>query len=238
MPSINLIWEQREQRRKSQRLAMMLLAVIGVGILFMAEEVVRTQLKARQCLAGIKACEQTIADNRERADQNKQLETQIEVIEPTVGLLQEAQRITLRWVNLLAEIDACVPDPDKLVFSGYSFAEGQPGSDSSEANKNVVGTLGLSGSARNHVLVCQAIRRLNTQRHISDVRLINAMFVKRSNAVNFSLQARVRIPEDEEKLMAAAAEAGPGGRDYSAVLENAGKGTILNREAPTEKSAH
>lgn len=235
MPSVNLIWEQRLVQRRHQRIAVLLLAVIGIGLLIIAEEVVRTAMKRRACEAGIQQCEERIKKARPLADRNRELQTQITALEPTVALVKDAQRITLRWVGLMGELDASVPTPGPVYLTQLNFSIG-----GSSAGKQVlpgtIGVLNLSGVARSYPHIAQMMRRLSAQAHLREVRLLQAQAMPHEEEIQFSCRAQFHIPEDEEARMAVNVEEQQAGRDYTAVVQRAGEKTVLNRTPLTTEA--
>ncbi len=231
MPSINLIWEQRVVRQKYQRITAGLLALVGVMLLIMVQEVVRTGLEGHKCRMGIEQCEKRIAAAQALADRNNALRAQITVLQPTVGLLQEAQRITLRWVGLLDELAQCTPDPKIVALNQMNFSVAQAVGE--EKDLSMLGNLTVGGTARNFPTLTVLMRRLGWQKHIGKVRLSTAQMTQERpdlpKVVTFGMQAEFRVPEDEEKQIAAAAEAISGGTDPSGLLQKAVDETVLNR---------
>ncbi|MBI3947346.1 MAG: PilN domain-containing protein [Armatimonadetes bacterium] len=245
MPSINLIWEQRALRQRNQQFAMALLALVGLAVLVMGEEWGRTRLDRARCDAKIAECQQTIKKNEERAKENRELQAEIATLEPTLDLLQGAQRINIRWVQLLSELDAAVPNLRQVTLSQLNFVTAPvvvdaaattttttPGS--TTPAKLLIGTVNLSGTASDYPLIAATMRRLVKQRHIGDVRLTQAQLDRAASkagdepTVRFVLQVQFRIPENEEEILVAAAET-PKRADYSEALQQAGEKTILNR---------
>lgn len=227
MPSVNLIWEQRLVKQKNQRTASLLLALVGLGLLVMVEEVVRTTMKRRECQAGIHRCEERIKKAKPMADRNRELQAQIGALEPTVALVKEAQRITLRWVGLMGELDACVPDPKQVYLSQLNFSTGGA-SAAKKADPGAIGSLNVAGVAQTYAQVAQTMRRLSAQAHVREVRLVQAQAAK-DEGIRFSCRAQFHIPDNEEVAMAANVEGGAKGRDYAAALQKAGENTVLNR---------
>jgi Tfp pilus assembly protein PilN len=233
MPSVNLIWEQRLVQRKHQRIATLLLAVIGIGLLVIAEEVVRTAMKRRACEAGIQQCEERIKKARPLADRNRELQTQIAALEPTVALVKDAQRITLRWVGLMGELDASVPTPGPVYLTQLNFSTGEA-SAGKQVRPGTIGTLNLSGVARSYPQIAQMMRRLSAQAHLREVRLLQAQALSEEGQIRFSCRAQFHIPEDEEARLAVNVEEQVAQRDYTAVVQRAGEKTVLHRTPLTD----
>jgi Tfp pilus assembly protein PilN len=213
-------------RLRKNRIATLLLALVCLGLLVMAEEVVRTTMKRRECQAGIHRCEERIKKAKPDADRNRELQTQIGALEPTVALVREAQRITLRWVSLMGELDASVPDPKQVHLSQLSFSSGGAAA-AKKAQPGTIGALNVAGVARSYAQVAETMRRLSAQDHVREVRLVQAAASK-EEGIQFSCRAQFHIPDNEEVVMAAAEPAAKG-RDYTAALQKAGENTVLNR---------
>lgn len=233
MPSVNLIWEQRLVQQKNQRIASLLLALIGLGLLVMLEEVVRTTMKRRECQAGIHRCEARIKEAKPKADRNRELRTQISALEPTVALVKETQRITLRWVGLMRELDASVPNTKQVYLSQLNFSSGGAAA-AKKAQPGAIGSLNLAGVAQTYAQIAEMMRRLSAQAHLREVRLVQAQAAK-DEGIRFSCRAQFRIPDNEEITMAANVEGARKGRDYAAVLQKAGENTVLNRTPVEQK---
>lgn len=240
MPSINLIWEQRLVRQRNQRIVAGLLAVVALAVLVIGEEFWRTRVEGKRCDAKIAECQATIQKNEERAKENRRLQAEIAILEPTLELLQGAQRINLRWVQLLSELDQAVPDVREVSLNQLGFvASVDQGASATTTGSTIppnllVGSLTLSGTARDYEFVTATMRRLARQPHIADVRLTQASSEGagesegRQPVVRFSIRAQFRIPEDEEKVLAVTTEE-PKEQDYSEMLQKAGEKTILHR---------
>jgi Tfp pilus assembly protein PilN len=244
MPSVNLIWEQRALREKNRKIAIGMMACIGLVLGLVVADWARTRVNEARCNAEIAKCQQTIQANAERARQNRDLQAEIAALEPTLLLLQEAQRMTLRWVQLLGEMHRCVPNPEQVALHqlNYAVAAAAAAAADKKDTKDLIGNLTLSGTARSYPLISATMRRLATQRHVGDVRLTQAQVEERGEAesaqstVRFTMTAQFRIPKDEEKVMVAAAEAQSQGGDYSGTLQKAGENTVLNR-VPADAAA-
>lgn len=237
MPSINLIWEQRALRQRNQSVATALLLVVVAAFGFMAWQVVNTDLKRRACQAGIRQCDERISVARPLADRNEELQGQIAALEPMLALLQEAQRITLRWVNLLGELDRCVPDPRRVAFNQCVFSPGQTASGEKSETSDLIGTVTLSGMARGYPLVSQTMRRLAAQRHVGDVRVTQAQRDEETKIIRFTVRAQFRVPPDEEQVIAAALKAQSRRRQRAILLSKADEETVVNRLQPKEMAA-
>ncbi|MDH7569910.1 MAG: hypothetical protein QHJ73_10025, partial [Armatimonadota bacterium] len=164
MPSVNLVWEQRATRQKHQQVAVVLLVCVGLALTVVAEEWGRTLLHGIRCDAKIAECERVIAQNEERARQNRELLARIGTMEPLVLLLEQAQRITLRWVYLMGELNTCIAQAGPAAFQQLTFAAPAPAPGEASPPSGVVGDLTLSGTAGGYAQVSQVMRRLEAQR--------------------------------------------------------------------------
>jgi len=233
MPSVNLIWEQRLVRRKQQRIVALLVSLIGLGILVGMEEVARTAMLSADVKAKTKDYQEKIRENEPDAKLNAELQAQIGGLRPRVALVEEAQKITLRWVNLLSELDNAMPDAKRAYLSQCSFSATV--ATGKKVEPGFLGMLTLAGAADCYDEVSRAMGRLAEEAHIRTVRLFQAQATAHEG-IRFSIRAQFC---EEEPAPPPAEEAAPKkkGRDYAAMLQDAGKDTVLNRTAPTDDAA-
>ena len=234
MPSVNLIWEQRQVRRKQQRIVALLVGLIGLGILVGVEEIARTAVISASIKAQTNALQDKIKKNEPDAKLNARLQAEIGGLRPRVALVETAQRITLRWVNLLGELDRAMPDPDRAYFSQCTF-NATAATSGKSMEPGFLGALTLAGNAESYDEIARAMGRLTEQPHIRTVRLFQAQATA-DQGFRFSIRAQFC---EEESPPTPAEEAAPKkkGRDYAETLQEAGKGTVLNRTAPVDDAA-
>lgn len=200
MPSVNLVWEQRALRQRNRNVVSALLLVVLASAGTAGWQVVQTRLKARQCQAGIRQCEERIRVAKPLADRNIELQDEIARQEPLLALLQTAQRGTLRWVGLLCDLDRCVPDPSRAALNQCTFSPAQAAA-GEKASRDVVGNIVVRGMARTYPLVTEMMRRMDAQRHLARVRLSIAQSEKGRGPVTFTMRAQFRIPDDETQVI-------------------------------------